>query len=40
MNDKITQEKLKKYFQLSETALEKIKQKIIKGKRKQAKEII
>jgi len=36
----ITQEKLNKYFQTTEKALEIIKKKIIKGKEKQAKEII
>lgn len=40
MKDKITKEKLEKYFRLSETALKEIKKKIIKGKEKQAKEII
>jgi len=36
----ITQEKLKKYHDLTKKALEIIKTKIIKGKEKQAKEII
>ncbi len=40
MRDKITQEKLEKYFNLTETALEKAKEKIIPGKEKHAKEII
>lgn len=38
--DKITIEKLEKYFHLTETALKEIKKNIIKGKEKQAKEII
>ena len=36
----ITKEKLNKYFNLTETALEKVKQNIIKGKEAEAKEII
>jgi hypothetical protein len=40
MQDKITREKLEKYFGLTETALKKIKKKVIKGKEKYAKEII
>lgn len=40
IKDKITKEKLEKYFNLTETALKKIKLKIIKGKEKDAKEII
>jgi len=40
MQDKITKEKLEKYFNLTETALKKVKKSIIKGKEKQAKEII
>ncbi|HKL24042.1 MAG TPA: DUF357 domain-containing protein [Candidatus Nanoarchaeia archaeon] len=36
----ITKEKLQKYFNLTETALEKIKPNIIKGKESEAKEII
>ena len=40
--EKITKEKLKKYFSLSNKALEivKIKKNIVKGKEKEAKEII
>jgi len=37
--DKITEEKLKKYFKVTETALEKVKKSIIPGKEKYAKEI-
>jgi len=40
MEDKITNEKLNKYFKLTETALKKISKKIIRGKEKDAKEII
>jgi len=40
MEDKITKERLDKYFKLTSTALEKVKDNIIKGKEKQAKEII
>lgn len=40
MNDKITKEKLEKYFKLTETALKEIKKNIIKGKEAEAKEII
>ncbi|MFZ5954941.1 MAG: DUF357 domain-containing protein [Nanoarchaeota archaeon] len=40
MQNKITKEKLEKYFNLTETALVEIKKHIIKGKEKQAKEII
>lgn len=40
MEDKITKEKLEKYFNVSETALKEVKKNIIKGKEKQAKEII
>jgi uncharacterized protein len=40
MNDKITTEKLEKYFKLTSTALEEVKKNIIKGKEKYAKEII
>ncbi|MCL5072011.1 MAG: DUF357 domain-containing protein [Actinobacteria bacterium] len=36
----ITEEKLKKYFATTEKALEKVRVKVIKGKEKQAKEII
>ncbi len=40
MKNEITKEKLDKYFTLTSTALEKAKKKIIKGKEKEAKEII
>lgn len=40
MEDKITKEKLEKYLKTTENALEKIKKRRIKGKEKQAKEII
>jgi hypothetical protein len=40
MNDKITREKLEKYFKLTETALKEIKKHIIKGEEEGAKEII
>jgi uncharacterized protein len=40
MKDKISQQKLKKYFNLTSTALEKVKKTIIRGKEKYAKEII
>jgi len=40
MEDKISKEKLEKYFNLTETALEKVKKSIIKGKETEAKEII
>ncbi|MDP2946906.1 MAG: DUF357 domain-containing protein [Nanoarchaeota archaeon] len=40
MQDKITKEKLKKYFKISETALDEIKKNIINGKESEAKEII
>lgn len=36
----ITKQKLDKYFKITSTALEKVKKAIIKGKEKQAKEII
>ncbi len=38
--DKITKEKIEKYFKLTSTALEKAKKAIIPGKEKYAKEII
>ncbi len=38
--DKITKEKLEKYSALTSKALKEIKENIIKGKEKQAKEII
>jgi len=40
MDDKITKEKIEKYFKLTSTALEKVKKSVIKGKEKDAKEII
>jgi len=39
MEDKITKEKIKKYFNLTEKASVKIKSKVIKGKESEAKEI-
>lgn len=39
MQNKLTKEKLEKYFSITETALKKTKDKIIKGKEKQAEEI-
>lgn len=38
--DKITKEKLEKYFTLTSTALAEVKKNIIRGKEKYAKEII
>lgn len=40
MKNKITKEKLNKYFNLTNKALKKAKKNIIKGKEKQSKEII
>ena len=40
MEDKITKEKLEKYFGITEKALEQTKKNILKGKEEQAKEII
>lgn len=40
MDNIITEKKLEKYFNLTETALKQVKKKIIKGKEKEAKEII
>lgn len=40
MENKISEEKIKKYFKLTETALKEVKKNIIKGKAKEAKEII
>ena len=40
MKDKITKQKLEKYFGVTEKALKKVKTKIRKERRKQAKEII
>lgn len=36
----ITKEKLEKYFKLTSTALEEVKKSVIKGKEKEAREII
>lgn len=40
MKDKITNEKIEKYFKLTSTALKEVKKNVIKGKEKYAKEII
>ena len=40
IKDKITKGKLKKYFEVSESAFKIVKKKIISGKEKEAKEII
>ncbi len=40
MQDKITKEKLEKYRDLTGKALEKVKRAIIKGKEKEAREIL
>ena len=40
MSEKITKQKLDKYFKTTEKALAKVKKKVAKGKEKQAKEII
>jgi hypothetical protein len=40
MQDKISKEKLNKYFKVTEKALEKAKKSIAKGKKTQAKEIL
>jgi len=40
MQDKITKQKLVKYFNLTATALKKVKKNIIKGKENHANEII
>ena len=40
MKDKITKQKLERYFELTSSALEKVKKNIAKGKSKEAKEII
>ena len=40
MENKITKEKLEKYFKLTSSALGEVKNNIIKGKESQAKEII
>ena len=40
MEKTITKEKIEKYFKLTETALQEVKKNIIKGKEREAKEII
>jgi len=40
MQDKITIEKIEKYFHVTERALKEVKKNVIKGKEKYAKEII
>jgi hypothetical protein len=40
MEDKITEEKLEKYFDLTSRALEEVKKNIVSGKESEAKEII
>jgi hypothetical protein len=40
MQNKITKEKIKKYFDLTSSALKQVKKNIIKGKENYAKEII
>ena len=40
MEDKITKEKINKYFKLTETALKEVKKNIFPEKKKEAKEII
>jgi len=40
MENKITTEKIEKYFEITESALEEVKKNIINGKEKYAKEII
>ena len=40
MKNEITKEKLSKYFNLTETALEKVKKNIVEGKESEGKEII
>ena len=40
MEDKISVEKIKKYFNLTETALAEVKKNIISGKEAEAKEIV
>ncbi len=40
MQDKITSEKIEKYFSLTSRALKEVKKNIIKGKEKYAREII
>lgn len=40
MKDTITEEKIEKYFNLTSKALVEVKKKIVKGKNKEAREII
>ncbi|MCK5043842.1 DUF357 domain-containing protein [Candidatus Pacearchaeota archaeon] len=40
MEDKITKQKLEKYFNVTSTALEEVKENVIKGKEDYAKKII
>jgi len=40
MEDRITKEKIEKYFKLTSTALNEVKKHVIKGNESQAKEII
>jgi hypothetical protein len=40
MEDKVTLEKIKKYFLVTETAIKEVKKNVISGKEKYAKEII
>jgi uncharacterized protein len=40
MNNKVTPEKINKYFNITETALKEVKKNIFKGKEEYAKEII
>lgn len=40
MEDKISKQKIEKYFNLTETALKEVKKNVIKGKEKYSKEII
>ena len=40
MENKVTKQKLEKYFEITSSALKKAKKNIIKGKEKDAKEII
>jgi len=40
MENKVTKQKLEKYFKITSSSLKKVKKNIIKGKEKDAKEII
>jgi len=40
MQDKITKQKLEKYYRLTNKALKEVKKSVVKGKEKKAKEII